>query len=119
MVGLSGKNISKENIETCNGEAQQDEASRTCALCVTLNETIFKNNNKPDYYHLHCKCKNESIDFKEPILLFPMRKITEYLFVDTNKNKMMKSMGYYETDYQELYDKIFEAVKNKFVAGNY
>lgn len=125
LFGINGngwvirKNASTENIETYNGEAHEDETSRTCALCVALNDTIFRNDNKPDYYHLHCKCKNISTTLSEPTLLFSMKKITNYLFIDENKSKMMKSMGYNPSDYQELYDKISENVKKNFVDGNY
>lgn len=58
-------------------------------------------------------------DINEPTLLFPMRKITEYLFVDINKNRMIKSMGYFVTDYQEVYDIISKNVKKEFLSGNY
>ena len=125
LFGINGdgwvirKNISTENIETCNGVAQEDENCRTCALCVALNDTIFKNNNKPDYYHLHCKCRNEKTNLTEPTLLFHIEKITKYLFVDSEKNKMMKSMGYSENDYQEIYDKITNNIKSEFMNGNY
>ena len=51
------KNASSENIETMNGLAVEDEKTHTCALCVALNGTVFKNNNKPEYYHPKCKCK--------------------------------------------------------------
>ena len=51
------ENISPENIETCNGVAVKDDKTRTCALCVALNDTVFKNDNKPIYYHPYCKCK--------------------------------------------------------------
>ena len=48
IFGISGngfvirENISPENIETCNGVAVKDERTRTCALCVALNDTVFK-----------------------------------------------------------------------------
>ena len=42
-------NDSPENIETCEGNAVEDKTTRTCALCVALNDTVFKNDNKPAY----------------------------------------------------------------------
>ena len=36
------ENVSPENIENCNGVAVQDDKTRTCALCVALNDTVFK-----------------------------------------------------------------------------
>ena len=51
------ENESPEDIETSSGVAATDENTRTCALCVALNNTVFRNDNKPEYYHPHCKCK--------------------------------------------------------------
>ena len=48
---LLWESVSPENIETCNGVAVGDEKTRTCALCVALNDTVFRNDNKPIYYH--------------------------------------------------------------------
>ena len=68
IFGISGhgfvirENVSPENIETCNGVAVKDESTQTCALCVALNDTVFKNDNKPIYYHPYCKCKNKKYD---------------------------------------------------------
>ena len=48
-----------------------------------------------------------------------MRKITDYLFIDKNKSRMIKSMGYYPEDAQYLYDYVSLNVKKEFVKGNY
>ena len=41
------ENESPEDIETSSGVAATDEKTRTCALCVALNNTVFRNDNKP------------------------------------------------------------------------
>lgn len=113
------ENVSPENIETCNGVAASDESTRTCALCVALNHTVFRNDNKPFYYHPNCKCKNKTHDLIEVVFDFPLQKITGYLFVNQNKKAMMRSMGYLVEDARELYHLIQSEVKNKFLSGDY
>lgn len=51
------KNISPEDIETCEGVATGDKRTRTCKLCVALNHTVFRNVNRPEYVHPSCKCE--------------------------------------------------------------
>ncbi len=125
MLGLNGDaftmrvNASPENIETCNGVAVKDETTRTCALCVALNDTVFKNDNKPEYYHPNCKCKIKEYNLREVKLDFPIEKITHYLFVNTDKTTMMKTMGYISEDSVELYVQLQQIVKEKFTNGNY
>ena len=62
------ENISTENIETCDGVAVTDDKTKTCALCVALNNTVFKDNNKPEYYHPNCKCKIKIIREEKKLL---------------------------------------------------
>ena len=68
IFGISGdgfvirENASPENIETRSGIAENDGKTQTCALCVALNDTVFGNNNKPEYYHPNCKCKNKEYE---------------------------------------------------------
>lgn len=125
VLGTSGdgfvirKNISPENIETCNGVAVGDDNARTCALCVALNDTVFKNNKKPEYYHPNCKCKSKKYDLADVKLDFPTQKITHYLFMNEDKKAMMRTMGYVAEDSNEVYQFIKLAVENKFLAGDY
>lgn len=74
------QNISPENIETCNGVAIKDENTQTCALCVALNDTVFKSNNKPIYYHRYCKCKNKKFELKKLNLIFLYKKL-QHIFL--------------------------------------
>ena len=113
------ENESSEDIETCDGVAVYDEKTRTCALCVALNRTVFRNNNKPEYYHPNCKCENEEYELKKVTFDFPLRKVTQYLFVNENKKAMMRKMGYTAEDAQEIYDIIEREVENRFLLGNY
>lgn len=113
------ENVSPENIETCGGLATEDDKTHTCAICVALNETVFKNNNKPVYYHPNCKCKNKKYNLTEVKFDFPIQKITSYLFVNESKKAMMRTMGYIAEDYEELYKIIEMEVGNKFLMGNY
>ncbi|MDD4275786.1 MAG: hypothetical protein WC942_08480 [Clostridia bacterium] len=113
------KNISTKNIENCNGIATSDESTNSCALCVALNDTVFKSNNKPLYYHVYCKCRNLSYNLQNVVLDFPMKKITEYLFVNPSKKMLMESMAYTIEDAQEIYDKISNYTKQQFLLGNY
>ena len=62
----------------------------------------LKNNNKPDYYHSNCKCKNLPTILTNIILDFSMDKIEKYLFINENKNKMMNSMGYFFEDSDDV-----------------
>ena len=125
MLGLNGdvftirKNVSPENIETCNGTAVEDETTRTCALCVALNDTVFKNDNKPEYYHPNCKCKIKEYNLQEVKLDFPLKKITEYLFVKPDKRAIMESMGYYPEDAEYIYNLMVQNAKDKFLKGDY
>ncbi len=113
------KNVSPENIETCKGAAVEDENTRTCALCVALNDTVFKNNNKPEYYHPNCKCKIKEYNLREVKLDFPIEKITKYLFVKSDKKAIMQSMGYYPEDAEYIYNLMAENAREKFLKGDY
>ena len=112
-------NQSPENIETCEGNAVEDKTTRTCAICVALNDTVFKNDNKPEYRHPHCKCRMQEYELTEATFDFPIKKITGYLFVNENKKAMMHSMGYTIADFAEVYDKVKAATEKKFLSGQY
>ena len=84
-VWVRRKSISGLNLEILNGVAQEDSMSNTCDLCVALNGTVFKNNNKPNYYHMFCKCINFVYDYKGAIIDFPYAKVEKYLFVNEDK----------------------------------
>ena len=112
-------NDSPENIETCEGNAVEDKTTRTCALCAALNDTVFKNDNKPEYRHPHCKCKMKEYELTKVTFDFPMGKITRYLFVNENKKAMMHSMGYTIADFAEIYKKIKAAAEKEFLSGRY
>ncbi len=125
LFGIKGngwvkrKSLSPNTIESCNGEAKKDETTKTCALCVALNETIFKNDNKPSYYHLYCKCNNEKTTLPQVSLNFPMAKITKYLFYNKDKKAMMRTMGYTEKEADNLYLFLYQTVEKEFLAGRY
>lgn len=112
------QNDSPLDIEVCGGIAVADPLTHTCDICVAINKTIFKNNNKPDEeQHPFCKCKQVPTELKEVTLDFSMKKIKDYLFV--KKVDLMKSMGYIIEDADEVYDTISECVKKEFLKGKY
>lgn len=113
------KNLSPETIETCDGEAKEDTKTKTCAICVALNQTVFKNDNKPDYYHYNCKCEEEPYDLINITQDFPMKKVTNYLFVNKDKKAMMNSMGYFIEDSEYIYRFLQQVVREEFLKGNY
>ena len=125
LFGLNGnmwvkrKNISSMNIETCNGISNDDELANTCYVCVALNDTIFKNNNKPDFFHYRCKCKNIPTTYNSVKLDFPKEKISKYLLSEKGKLGLMQSMGYSSEDADYLYNTIAENAKKKFYSGEY
>ena len=110
---------SKIDLETCNGSAIDDEESNTCALCIALNNTVFHNTNKPNYYHLKCRCVNTKTKVENFEVIMSMEKITNYLFKNENKLKMMKSMGYSINDSSEIYNLIIAKIKKKFLSNDY
>lgn len=112
-------NDSSKDIKMCRGQATEDTQTRTCALCVAMNKTIFKKNNKPEYFHPHCKCEMKEVELKTVTLDFPIEKITGYLFVNEGKSKLIKSMGYVMADAQEIYDEIAENAREQYLSGNY
>ena len=113
------KSTSSLNLDNCNGIAKYDESTHTCELCVALNLTIYKNNNKPDYKHPNCKCTY--VECSEPNVLidFPIRKIANYLFSDENKSAMMRSMGYYPSDTNKLHNTIYKLIKEYYLQNKY
>lgn len=125
LFGVNGdkwvkrKNISILNLESCNGETVDDFSTNTCKLCVALNDTIFRNNNKPLYYHMKCKCRNLKTELNNVDLIFPIEKITKYLFVNEDKSAMMRSMGYRIEDYNEIYNLISQNIRNEFLNNKY
>lgn len=113
------KNLSPETIETCDGEAKEDTKTKTCAKCVALNQTVFKNDNKPDYYHYNCKCEEEPYDLIDITQDFPLKKVTDYLFVNKDKKAMMNSMGYFIEDSEYIYRFLQQVIRDEFLKGNY
>lgn len=112
------QNDSPLDIEVCGGTAIADPTTRTCDLCVAINRTIFKNNNKPDeHQHPFCKCKQIPTKLNDVIFDFSIRKIQDYLFV--RKIDLMRNMGYIIEDAQEVYDIIAEYAKREFLKGKY
>lgn len=112
------QNESSLDIEVCSGTAVADPLTHTCEICVAINRTIFKNNNKPDEkQHPYCKCEQVPIGLNEVTLDFPIEKIKDYLFVQ--KVDLMKEMGYIIEDTQEVYDVVAESAKREFLKGNY
>lgn len=112
------QNDSSLDIEVCGGTAIADPSTHTCEICVALNRTIFKNNNKPDeQQHPFCKCAQIPTNLNKVILDFPIQKIKNYLFV--KKIDLMKSMGYIIEDSQEVYDIIAECAQREFLNGKY
>lgn len=112
------QNDSPLDIEVCGGMAVADPMTHTCKICVAINKTIFKNNNKPDEkQHPFCKCKQVPTELNEVALDFPMKKIKDYLFV--KKVDLMRSMGYIIEDAEEIYGVIAESVKREFLNGKY
>ena len=116
---IKRKNLSPETIETRNGEAKEDTKTKTCAICVALNQTVFKNDNKPDFYHYNCKCEEEPYDLIDITQDFPLKKVTDYLFVNKDKKAMMHSMGYQIEDSEYIYRFLQQIVKDEFLKGNY
>lgn len=111
--------VSSIDLDTFNGVAVEDDFNHTCVNCVALNNTVFKNNNKPDFFHRKCRCKNKKYTFKELKVIFDENKVRKYLFLDNNKSNMMKSMGYYPEDWKEVYDLIYSQAQENFKNGDY
>lgn len=118
-VWVKRQNDSLETIESCNGQAKEDKKTHTCALCVALNHTVFRNDNKPDYCHINCKCKNEEYRLTDITEDFPTEKITNYLFVDKEKHKMMRAMGYRKEDAEFIHELLSRTIRTEFMKGNY
>lgn len=112
------KNPAEKNLDLCNGVATQDDSTNTCALCVAVNHTVYRNANKCNYVHPNCKC-NYTFFEGELQTDFPMEKITKYLFVNKDKTKMMHQMGYYVEDSQELHTHINNIVLQSYRMGKY
>ena len=113
------KSTSSLNLDNCNGVAKYDESTHTCELCVALNLTIYKNNNKPDYNHPNCKCTY--VECSEPNVQVELhiKKIARYLFNNKDKSAMMRSMGYYPRDTNKLHNTIYKLVKEKYLQNKY
>ncbi|MCM1042909.1 MAG: hypothetical protein NC350_01725 [Corallococcus sp.] len=107
-------NPADKNLDLCNGVATQDGNTNTCALCVAVNHTVYRNPNKCNYEHPNCKCLYTFFE-GDLSIDFPIEKITKYLFADTNKNKMMHKMGYYIEDYRDIYSTISIQVLNSYL----
>ena len=86
---------------------------------MALNQTIFKNNNKPEYYHPNCKCVNVACSEPNIVVHLDIRKLSKYLFVETNKSAMMRSMGYYPEDTNTLHNQIIKIIKQQFLENKY
>ena len=113
------KNVSQLDLEVCNGEARDDLSTRTCWKCVALNRTIFQKRKMPNFFHKNCKCLHDFLRNVEITTIFPMKKITMYLFKDKNKKAMMRSMGYIPDDAEVIYKYIDSYIKEKFISGNF
>lgn len=112
-------NDSSLDLESCNGIAMGDNEKSSCALCVALNRTIFHNFNKPNFYHRYCKCGNGKTILTKVNVELKMDKITNYLFKNVNKARMMKSMGYYPEDAETICEIIKDNVNERFLSNQY
>ncbi len=111
-------NISDKNIESCYGEAEPDLVTRTCDLCVAANKTAYAANNLWQPTHPNCKCESSNAGITAQVD-FDMRKITKYLFKNTNKSKMMHKIGYRIEDSQELHNTLTAVIYKQYELGNY
>ena len=116
---LIRRNESFLDLEICEGTAIYDSSTRTCPLCVALNNTIFLSNNMPNYRHPNCKCVYNEVYLDRVSIEFKTKKLTDYLFNDVNKYAMMRSMGYDVEDIPLIYAKIYDNVAREFLKGNY
>ncbi|MBQ8178123.1 MAG: hypothetical protein IJ033_02915 [Clostridia bacterium] len=116
---LIRRNESFLDLEVCSGTAHYDARTRTCPLCVALNNTIFLSNNMPNYRHPYCKCTYNEVYLNHIEIEFPTNKLKKYLFAEENKTKMIHSMGYFIEDLPFIFAKIYDAVEREFLKGNY
>lgn len=113
------------NIENCGGTAREDEETKACEMCVSVNGCCFVNegDKKPQCpQHPNCRCKElpESVPAKEFVTLdFPVEKISNYLFEKPSKAGLPKAMGYTINDAQEMYNEISKQAREKYADGNY
>ena len=98
-----------------------DDNTNCCALCVAVNRTVYRSI-KPPLMKIHPNCRGLLIPYLENNdikLNFPSKKITEYLFVDKDKSRAMKSMGYYPEDWEEVYDFLKRIIISKYYNAEY
>ena len=106
-------NKSKNNIEKCNGVATKDVKTNTCELCVAANKTAYRPNNVWTQTHPNCKCYGTEENISVQID-FPKHKLTNYLFTDEHKSKMMHKIGYRIEDSEELHQLLSAVVKKQY-----
>lgn len=111
-------NTSEKDIEKCGGLATEDIKTNTCAQCVAANRTAYKPNNVWSLTHPNCKCKAVNGNVSTQVD-FPMPKLTKYLFVDSEKTKMMHKIGYRIEDSEELRKSLVSVIKKTYEEGQY
>lgn len=111
-------NVSPKDIESCGGEATADPTTNTGLLCVAANKTAYKPNNVWSPTHPNCKCAavNGSVSVQ---LDFPIRKLTEYWFVNLTKSGIPLKMGFRIEDSEYLLQTLSAVVKKQYEEGNY
>ena len=62
---------------------------------------------------------NECNELRSVTKEFPVKKITEYLFIDENKRAMMRTMGYNIDNAEYVYGLLCDAIEKEFKKGNY
>ncbi len=110
--------LSLENIETCNGVAHKDTSTDTCCLCVAANHTVYREHNKCEFTHPHCKCAYTPYNFSFAKVIFSVEKAL-YFLTDNSKKGLAHKMGFYEEDAEYLHKTLFAIVKNQYEQGNY
>lgn len=111
-------NVATKDIETCGGAATADPATNTCLLCAAANKTAYKQKNMWSLTHPNCKCAavNGNVTVQ---LDFPIRKLTEYWFVNPKKSGIPPKMGFRIEDSEELHKTLSSVVKKQYEEGKY
>ncbi len=101
-----------------------------CWKCVTINQCWFKNENgkkpeefntngPPNLYHPNCHCNKLAIakpKISDVKFIIPDGKVA---WMIKDKGHLLKELGYNESDFLEVVEKLKDLVSQEYLNGNY
>ena len=110
-------------------QVRKSVATKHCMVCTSMDACFYPDNNKPDLpQHSYCDCYVKKIDYDKvrslASVVFPIQKLTDYLFNEKNPNNKGKAAlfnlwGFTIDDSKYLKDSLSKQALEKYLSGDF